>query len=156
MMRFSCSRSHRAMGAALMVSAMMALSLGGCATVSEALAETIVGTHRATLDGRQVVGTAADADGYATAELTIADKLDRICYDLNDLRNVGAVTSVEIRRGDLGSTGPLVLTVRPSGDAEYANCVNRSEWVEDAFGRNVSAYYIQVNTSTGAIRGQFQ
>lgn len=131
-------------------------ALSACSTVGETLAETIAGAHRATLDGRQVVGTNADADGYATAELTIADKLDQICYDLNDLRNVGAVTSVEIRRGPVGESGPLVLALQPGSGGDFANCVNRSEWLEDAFGRNVRAYYIQVNTSTGAIRGQFQ
>lgn len=131
-------------------------TLSACATVGETLAETIAGAHRATLDGRQVVGTNADSDGYATAELTIADKLDQICYDLNDLRNVGAVTSVEIRRGAVGEAGPVVLTLQPGSGGDFANCANRSEWLEDALGRNANAYYIQVNTSTGAIRGQFQ
>lgn len=138
------------------LAAIAALSLGGCETVKETLTEAVAGAHRATLDGKQVTGTAADADGYATAELTIADKLDQICYDLNDLRNVGAITSVTINRGDVGASGPVVLTLQPGGANDYANCVNRSEWLEDAFGRNAAAYYIQVNTSTGAIRGQFQ
>lgn len=132
-----------------------ALSAGGCTTVRETLTEAIAGTHRATLDGAQVRGTAADNDGYATAELTVADALDQICYDLNDLRNVGAVTAVTINRGAAGTTGPVVLTLRTSGEGDYKNCVNRSEWLEDAFDRNPSAYYIQVQSSTGAIRGQF-
>lgn len=136
--------------------AVAAISVGGCKTVQETVTEAIAGAHRATLDGRQVVGASADSDGYATAELTIADKLDQICYDINDLRSVGAVTSITINRGDVGRTGPVVLTLWPSGDNDYANCANRSEWLEDVLGRNAAAYYVQVNTSTGAIRGQFQ
>jgi len=132
-----------------------ALATAGCTTVRETVTEAIAGTHRATLDGAQVRGAAADADGYATAELSVADALDQICYDLNDLRNVGAVTSVTINRGVRGSTGPTVLTLKTSGEGDYKNCVNRSEWLENSFDRNPGAYYIQVNSTTGAIRGQF-
>lgn len=135
--------------------ALAGLALGGCATVRETVLEAIAGTHRATLSGSMVVGTAADGNGYATAELTVADALDQICYDINDLRDVGAVTAVTIRRAAMGSTGPAVLTLRTSGEGDYKNCVNRSEWLENDFDNDPSMYYVQVDTTTGAIRGQF-
>lgn len=130
-------------------------SLGGCTTVRETVVEAIAGTHRATLDASQVVGANRDADGYATAELTVADKLDQICYDINDLRNVGSVTRATINRGAPGATGPAVLTLTTSGEGDYKNCVNRSEWLEDSFDRNPGSYYVQIDTTTGSIRGQF-
>lgn len=139
----------------LLAASLAGLAVGGCTTVRETLTEAIAGTHRATLDGAQVVGTARDADGYATAELSVADALDQICYDVNDLRNVGAVTSATINRGARGVNGPAVLTLRTSGEGDYKNCVNRSEWLEESFDRSPNSYYIQINTTTGAIRGQF-
>lgn len=139
----------------LIAASLVALGASGCTTVRETVTEAIAGTHRATLDGAQVVGTARDSDGYATAELTVADALDQICYDVNDLRNVGAVTSATINRGAPGATGPVVLNLRTSGEGDYKNCINRSEWLEDELDRVPGAYYIQIQTSTGAIRGQF-
>jgi hypothetical protein len=109
----------------LFAASLAGLAVGGCTTVRETLTEAIAGTHRATLDGAQVVGAARDADGYATAELSVADALDQICYDVNDLRNVGAVTSATINRGARGVNGPAVLTLRTSGEGDYKNCVNR-------------------------------
>jgi hypothetical protein len=141
--------------AVLATAALVGTSLAGCTTVRETAIEAIAGTHRATLDASQVVGMSGDADGYATAELSVADKLDQICYDINDLRNVGSVTRATINRGVRGTTGPVVLTLTTSGEGDYKNCVNRAEWLEDSFDKNTSAYYVQIDTTTGSIRGQF-
>lgn len=131
--------------------------LGGCATLEEGAAELVAETRHATLTGQQIVGR-GDPDGYAKAELTVTDELNQVCYDVNDLRNLGTVTSVRIHRGAPGATGPAVLNLSQAREGGWKNCVGRSEWTEDRLENNPAAYYIQINTSdypNGAIRGQF-
>ncbi len=129
-----------------------------CATVEEAVAEAVAETHRATLSSAEVVPGSGDPDGSATAELTVTDELNQICYDLSNTRNLAAITSVTINRGERGSTGPVVLRLKEANEGGYKNCVGRAEWVEDRFEKTPGIYYIQVATSeypSGAIRGQF-
>jgi hypothetical protein len=140
----------------LSAAAVGALALSGCTTLREAATEVIAGTHNATLTGSQVVGGTRDADGYATAQLTVADALDNICYDINDTRNLGTVTSATINRGGMGRNGPVVVNLKSDETGDWKNCINRSEWLEEAIDANPSAYYVQVNTSTGSVRGQFE
>lgn len=144
----------------LMMSAIAAVPLlGACATLEEGAAEAVAETHRATLTGAEVVSSSGDRDGYAEAELSVSDELNRVCYDLNNLRNVGTVTSVTINRGPRGSTGPVVLRMREANEGGWKNCVQRAEWLEDSFERSPGAYFIQVATTefpNGAIRGQFR
>jgi CHRD domain len=134
------------------------LLLAGCATLEENAVELVAKTHRATLSGSAVAGQAGDPDGYAKAELTVTDQLNGICYDLNDVRGLSEVTSVTINRGDPGASGPVVLRLTPANEGGWKNCVNRSEWLEDAMDNATERYYIQVATTefpNGAIRGQF-
>ena len=131
--------------------------LGGCATLEEGAAELVAETRHATLTGQQVVGR-GDPDGYAKAELTVTDELNQVCYDVNNVRNLGTVTSIRIHRGAPGATGPAVLNLSQAREGGWKNCVGRAEWTEDRLESNPAAYYIQINTSdypNGAIRGQF-
>lgn len=137
---------------------LLAIGLAGCATVEEVVAEAVAETKRASLTGAEVVGGRGDTDGYAKAELTVADELNQVCYDLNDVRGIGNITSAAIYRGVKGSTGRIVVRMRAANEGGWKNCVGRTEWLEDSLERSVGAYYIQVNTSdfpNGAIRGQF-
>ena len=132
--------------------------LGACATVEEGVAEAVAETHRATLTGAEVVSSSGDRDGYAQAELSVSDELNKVCYDLNNLRNVGTVTSVTINRAPRGRTGPVVMRLKEANEGGWKNCVGRSEWLEDSFEHRPGAYFIQVATvefPNGAIRGQF-
>ena len=134
------------------------IGLSGCATVEEAVAEAVAETRYATLDAAQVVSSNGDRDGYAKAELTVADELNQVCYDINDIRNLGPITSVTINRGMRGSTGPVVLRLKQANEGGWKNCVGRTEWLEDSFENATGAYFIQIATTdypNGAIRGQF-
>ncbi|MGL5836936.1 MAG: CHRD domain-containing protein [Sphingorhabdus sp.] len=132
--------------------------LGACATVEEGVAEAVAETHRAELNGSQIVGSSRDQDGYARAELTISDEANQICYDINEVRNLGTITGATINRGGRGSNGSVVMRLREANEGGWKNCVGRTEWLEDRIERNPSAYYVVINTSeypNGAIRGQF-
>ncbi len=134
------------------------IALSGCATVEEAVAEAVAETRYATLDASQVVSSRGDSDGYAKAELTVTDELNRICYDINDIRNLGPITSITFNRGARGSTGPVVLRLKEANEGGFKRCVERAEWQEDSFEKSPGAYFVQIATSdypNGAIRGQF-
>lgn len=138
--------------------ALAGVALASCATVEEAAVEATSKTHRAVLTGNNVVTSNGDRDGYATAELSISDALDQICYDLNDVRNLGPITSVTINRGTRGNVGPAVVRVERANEGGRKNCTGKSEWLERSFEYRPGAYYIQVSTTefpNGAIRGQF-
>ncbi len=134
------------------------LGLAGCATLEEAAVEAVSETSRATLTAAQLVGTRGDPDGSARAELSVANELDSICYDLNDVQGLSQITAVTIHRGTVGRTGPVVLRAQAANEGGWRRCVQRAEWLEAGFERSPGAYYIQVATTeypNGAIRGQF-
>ena len=131
--------------------------LSGCATAEEAIAEAVADTQRAKLTGAEVVSSTGDRDGYATAEVSIANELDQICYDINDIRDISTITSVSINRGKRGQTGPSVLRFETANEGGWKRCVKRTEWLEDKLKFQPGNYYVQVSTSefpNGAIRGQ--
>jgi hypothetical protein len=137
---------------------LLAIGLAGCATLEEGVAEATSETKRATLTGTEVVGGRGDTDGYAKAELSVSDEVNQICYDLNDVRGIGDITSAGIYRGGKGVNGRVVIRMNAANEGGWKNCVGRAEWLEDSVERSSGAYYIQVNTAefpNGAIRGQF-
>lgn len=167
---FQCSRicgartermmrmAERNTGKALMLGAVGMMALGGCATVEESVAEAVAETHRAELTGSRIVGGRGDSDGYARAELTVSDEVNQVCYDVNEIRNIGDITEIAIHRGRMGSNGPVVMRLKRANEGGWKNCVGRSEWTEDRLERDPAAYYIAIHTSefpNGAIRGQF-
>ena len=131
--------------------------LAGCASVEEAVGEAVADTQRATLTGAEIVSSSGDRDGFAKAEVSVADELDQICYDINDIRNLAPITSVSINRGMRGQTGPSVLRFDRANEGGWKGCVKRSEWLEDKLEFQSGNYYVQVSTTefpNGAIRGQ--
>jgi CHRD domain len=141
-----------------LLSSALVLATGGCATVEETVAEAVADTRRASLTGTEVVGSRGDNDGYARAELSVTDELNQVCYDVNDVRGLGQITSAAIYRGGKGASGRMVMRLREANEGGWKNCVGRAEWLEDSLERSAGAYYIQISTSdypNGAIRGQF-
>ena len=141
------------------LSALSAATLiGGCATLEEGAAKVVAETHHATLTGAEVVG-GGDTDGYATADLTISDELDQVCYDVKDIRNVGPITAIMVHRGATGTNGPVVYTLKPANEGGYKGCDNIGEWTEGDFEKNPTGYYFLIHTQdypNGAIRGQIR
>jgi hypothetical protein len=133
-----------------------AAALSGCATLEEGAAELTAETYRTTLSGANEVGP-GDRDGYARAEISVADKLDQICYDVNDIRNLDNIVGMHVHRGRAGVNGPVVFTLTAANEGGWKGCKKRSEWTEDAIERDPSNYYVNIHTSAypdGAIRGQ--
>lgn len=140
------------------VALLSTLALAGCGTLEEAAVQAVAKTHNATLTGADVVTSGGDPDGYATAQLSVSDSLDQICYDVNNVRNLAPITSLTINRAPRGKVGPAILRVTQANEGGWKNCVSRSEWLEQSFEYAPGAYYIQISTTqfpNGAIRGQF-
>jgi hypothetical protein len=135
-----------------------ALATAGCATLEEAVVEQLAGTYNAELTGAQVVGT-GDPDGHARAEITVADNLEQLCYDVNNIRGVAAITSINLHRGAPGTNGPVVLNLKAANEGVWRGCAEPGEWLQEAVEDQFFNHYVQVNTTefpNGAIRGQLR
>ena len=132
--------------------------LAGCATLEETVAEETADTYYATLTGAQEVG-GGDPDGSGRAEISISDGFGQVCWDLNDIRNIGPITAAHIHVGRAGTNGPPVFTLRPANEGGYKGCTDGSEWTQDRIEDNPEAFYVNVHTAqypNGAIRGQLR
>lgn len=127
----------------LLLTGLGTAALAGCATVEEKIAERAADTYRATLLG--------------SAEISISDEFNQICWDLNDIRGIGPITAAHIHSGVRGTNGPPVFTLRPANEGGYKGCADGAEWTQDRLEGNPSAFYVNVHTAeypAGAIRGQ--
>lgn len=144
---------------AMTLAAICSTSLvAACATVEEDAVEAVAETYKATLTGAEEVG-GGDPDGYAEAEVTVADNLDNICWEIKNIRGIATPTAAHIHRGARGVNGPPVFTLKQANEGGWKGCSNRSEWTEDAIENNVSGFYVNVHNGEypdGAIRGQLR
>lgn len=132
--------------------------VAACATVEEAAVETVSKTYSTTLTGAEEPG-GGDPDGYGEAQISVADKIDNICWELKNVRNIGTITAAHVHRGARGVNGPPVFTLKQANEGGWKGCSNRSEWTEDALENNPANYYVNVHTPefpNGAIRGQLR
>lgn len=130
----------------------LAITLAGCETVAEETQPTL----NATLTGAAEVPGPGDPDGSGTAEVSIADALDSVCYEINVV-NIGSVTAAHIHRGAAGVAGPPVVTLDAPTDGHSEECEGVDGGLADEIRRNPAAFYVNVHTSDhpdGAIRGQ--
>ena len=111
------------------------------------------------LDGR-ITGahrTWLAPDGSGKAEVSVAKNLDRICYDVHNIRGIGPITAAHIHEGATGVNGPPVITLTKAPEGGFKGCVDAPEWLQDAMKANFSGYYVNIHTTdypNGAIRGQ--
>jgi len=143
---------------AFLLLAPAAIALGGCETVQEAYTETISSTYSTELRGSNEAHR-GDPDGTGTAEISFADELTRVCWDLNDLEGLGPITGAHIHRGPAGQDGPVVLPFTQATEGGWRGCSTDTAWVQKAFNEGLENYYVNVHTAeypNGAIRGQLR
>lgn len=132
------------------------ISLSACETVEEAYYERISTTYTVELRGANEVGQ-GDPTGSGKAEISFADELSRVCWDLNNLTGLGPITGVHIHRGAAGVDGPVVMPLAQATGGGWRGCSGDTDWVQQAFDEGLSNYYVNVHTAEypqGAIRGQ--
>ena len=130
------------------------LALAGCETVADAVKQGMT----ASMTGAQEVPGPGDTDGSGTAEITIVDATDNVCYDLN-VRNIGPATAAHIHRGARGVAGPPVVTLEAPTDGGSEGCISAPGALADEIEANPAAFYVNVHNAEfpdGAVRGQLQ
>ena len=140
------------------VAATSALALTGCETLQQTYTEATSATYTAELSGANEVHR-GDPDATGEAEISFADELTRVCWDLNDLANLGPITGAHIHRGAAGVDGPVVLALKQATESGWRGCSSDTAWVQRAFDEGLSNYYVNVHTAeypNGAIRGQLR
>jgi hypothetical protein len=133
-----------------------AFALAGCATLEEDVAQVTHETYHATLLGSNEPG-GGDPDGYGTAQITVSDNFNQVCWDINNLRGLGTVTAAHIHMGAPGVNGPVVFTLKPANEGGWKGCADGAEWTQNRIQGNPGAFYVNVHTTeypNGAIRGQ--
>jgi len=141
--------------ATLALAAASGLALAACETVTEQVAET----YQAVLSGAREVPGPGDPDGSGTAEVSIADRLDNFCYEIDSVINIGPATAAHLHRGAEGVSGPPVVTLDAPTDGESNGCKEIGEALADEIERNPSGFYVNVHNAEypdGAIRGQLR
>ena len=131
------------------------LGLAGCETLTEQVAET----YNTNLTGGTEVPGPGDPDGSGTAEVSIADRVDNLCYEIDDVRGIAVATAAHIHRGAAGTAGPPVVTLDTPTDGESSGCQQVPEALADEIEANPAMFYINVHNAeypNGAIRGQLR
>ncbi len=77
--------------AAIVFSSLSLVGLSACETVQQTYTEATSSTYTADLSGAKQVGR-GDPDGSGKAEISFADELKRVCWDLSNLTGLGPIT----------------------------------------------------------------
>jgi hypothetical protein len=113
-------------------------------------------TYHATLSGAQET-KGGDPDGTGQVTLTVSAKLDKLCYDVGNLENIGPAKAAHIHKGAAGQDGPPVLPLEAGADGGFKGCVAAPDWLAGAVADGFAGYYVNVHTAdypAGAIRAQ--
>lgn len=130
------------------------LPLAACETVGD-----VVGTGlNVELSGAAEVPGPGDPDGRGTAEISLAGRLDRLCYELT-VFNIEPASAAHIHRGAAGVAGPPVVTLDAPADGEATGCLRLDSGLASEIEGNPGGFYVNVHNAAfpgGAIRGQLR
>jgi hypothetical protein len=137
----------------LMLLAMLALLVATIPAAAEGRPLT------AALSGAAVVPDppGGDPDGTGTAELTLNQGQDEVCFDIS-VSNVEAPGPAHIHSGAAGVAGGVVVPLTGSVSNNPSGCVeNVDAELIKAIRQNPANYYVQVHNAefpAGVVRGQ--
>ncbi len=134
------------------------LALGACTTAQDATVGFVETSYDAQLTGAAVAGT-GDPDGSATAQITITDNTDAVCYNVWNVRGIGAAGDAHIHRGRAGENGPVIAPLQRADGAGWNGCIESSQLTAEMLRADPGMFYVQIHTAeypAGAIRGQLQ
>lgn len=135
----------------ILIAAAMPLALAAASGAAAA-----PGAARATLSGGAEVPGPGDADGGGTAEVTVAEGANTVCYTLR-VEKIATPTAAHIHRGAAGVAGPPVVTLAPPTAGTSDGCASAPAEVATAIRQTPEAFYVNVHNAehpAGAIRGQ--
>jgi hypothetical protein len=146
-------RNSAGIGSLALAAAVLALT--GCETVVDKVGESF----HTMMTGTEEVPGPGDPDGRGRAEVSIIDKLDQFCYEIEDVARIGPATAAHIHRGARGVAGPIVVPLDPPTDGDSNGCPKVPEDIADEIQANPRNFYVNVHNAefpAGAIRGQLR
>jgi hypothetical protein len=111
---------------------------------------------RATLTGAAEVPGPGDADGRGSAQVTVEDGKNTVCYTLK-VDDIATPTAAHIHRGAAGSAGPPVVTLSAPTAGTSNGCATAAADLVAAIRQTPEAFYVNVHNAehpAGAVRGQ--
>ena len=156
---------QRRLFAALLLAAIVALTLGGPASAAKLVGADQGGRpFTTTLSGAEEVHPmtgalgAGDPDGSGLATLTVNPGQGEVCYELSVEDIMLPAIGAHIHFGDAGANGPIVVPLNPpNASGVSSGCAEVSRELALAIIQDPEGYYVNVHTSdfpAGAIRGQ--
>ena len=136
--------------------ALLGAALLGCDDDEDNGADIV--TLNATMTGAAEVPGPGDTDGAGTAEITLNDDTNQVCWDITASNLVLPAVAAHIHTGATGVAGdPVVTLTAPDATGASNGCVNADDSLVDDIIDNPGSFYVNVHTSDftgGAIRGQ--
>ena len=115
-------------------------------------------TLDATLTGAAEVPDPGDDNGSGTAEITLDDDDNEICWDITVANITLPATAAHIHTGAAGVPGGVLVTLSaPGADGTAEGCTAADDDVVDDIIANPAGFYVNVHTTDftgGAVRGQ--
>jgi hypothetical protein len=109
-----------------------------------------------TMTGAEEAPGPGDPDGSGTANFTLNQGQEEICFELN-VTGIEPAAAAHIHIGDVGEPGPIVVGLTPPTDGSSSGCVSVDPDLIKAIRQNPEDYYVNVHNATfpaGALRGQ--
>lgn len=139
------------------VAALIGAMLLGCDDDDDPAGPELV-TLNAAMTGAAEVPGPGDTDGAGTAEITLEDDGNEVCWDLSVSNLTLPATAAHIHAGATGAAGdPVVTLSAPDAAGMATGCVDADDSIVDDIIANPGGFYVNVHTSdfaAGAVRGQ--
>jgi hypothetical protein len=138
------------------VAALIGVTLLGCDDDDPAGPDLV--TLHATMTGAAEFPGPGDTDGTGTAEITLNDDTNEVCWVITVANITLPAIAAHIHPGAAGTAGnPVVSLTAPDATGGVTGCVDSDDATVDAIIANPSAFYVNVHTTDftgGAVRGQ--
>lgn len=112
----------------------------------------------ATLTGAAEVPGPGDPNGSGTADLTLNQGQEEICFDITVSDITLPAIGAHIHAGSASVAGPIVVPLSPPDANGFSSgCVSADSDLIKAIRKDPSLYYVNVHTTdfpAGAVRGQ--
>jgi CHRD domain len=109
----------------------------------------------ADMSGPEETSPKGPADAKGTADITLDDATNKVCYDLK-YSGIGKPTGAHIHTGAKGVAGPVVVDFQLAKNGDKG-CVSTDPTTVAQIRDNPAGHYVNVHTEefpNGAIRGQ--
>ncbi|HYP28551.1 MAG TPA: CHRD domain-containing protein [Blastocatellia bacterium] len=110
-----------------------------------------------TLTGAAEVPGPGDTDGGGTAQITLNQGQNQVCFELT-VSNIATATAAHIHEAPTGQAGPPVVTLTPPpAEGSSKNCVSADAELIKRIRQNPANFYVNVHNAefpNGAVRGQ--